>query len=102
MTVSEFTPVWSWQIANVLTVQRKLGCKQTNKQADRQTNQPKNKQTQLLGRSWGGLCREFGRNNSRREREETWILCGSVDLAGVKAVRRRLIPARLKLWANQA
>lgn len=29
-------------------------------------------------------------------------LCGSVDLAGVKAVRRALIPARLKLWANQA
>lgn len=42
-------------------------------------------------------------DKGERERgEETWILCGSVDLAGVKAVRRALIPARLKLWANQA
>lgn len=35
-------------------------------------------------------------------REKTQILCGSVDLERVKAQARALIPARLKLWANQA
>lgn len=48
--------------------------------------------------------RERQRDTERGvERERgTWLLCGSVDLAAVKAVRRALIAARLKLWANQA
>lgn len=38
----------------------------------------------------------------RGRREAAWFLHGSVLLAGMKAARTALIPARLKLWPNQA